>query len=100
MPWSGIFCFVLLFYFFYYVVSNVPIYNLNIFYDGEIHIHTYIQTDRDRQTDRHAYVHTYIHTYVRTYIHTHAFFLIEFHSMQGWTAVMRHGVTRKRNKKG
>ena len=24
-------------------------------------------------------------------------FLIEIHSMQGWTATMRHGVTRKRS---
>ena len=27
------------------------------------------------------------------------FFLIEIHSMQGWTAAMRHGVTRKRSTK-
>ena len=27
------------------------------------------------------------------------FFLIGIHSMQGWTATTRHGVTRKRNTK-
>ena len=27
------------------------------------------------------------------------FFLIEIHSMQGWTATTRHGVARKRNTK-
>ena len=27
------------------------------------------------------------------------FFLIGIHSMQGWTAAMRHGVTRKRSTK-
>ena len=32
------------------------------------------------------------------YLNTN-FFLIGIHSMQGWTATTRHGVTRKRSKK-
>ena len=35
----------------------------------------------------------------KEYIYTFFLFLIGIHSMQGWTATTRHGVTRKRNTK-
>ena len=44
-------------------------------------------------------IYIYIYIYIYLYIYIYIYILTGIHSMQGWTATARHGVTRKRNTK-